>query len=61
MRASAGDTLIIHGRIAGQPDRRGEVLDVRGVDGQPPYQVRFDDGHEALIFPGSDVEVLSGG
>lgn len=58
MRASVGDTLIIHGRITGSPDRRGEVLEVRGADGQPPYYVRFEDGNESLLFPGSDVEVV---
>ena len=26
-----------------------------GKDGGPPYLVRWEDGHEAEIFPGSDV------
>jgi hypothetical protein len=57
MRASIGDRLCVHGRTVDRPDRMGDVMEVRGPDGQPPYLVRFDDGHERLIFPGPDCEV----
>jgi len=57
MRAAIGDRLCVHGRTVDKPDRMGEVVEVRGVDGQPPYLVRFDDGHERLIYPGPDSEV----
>ena len=36
----------------------GEILEVRGKDGTPPYVVRwFDTGHEALVFPGPDATI----
>jgi hypothetical protein len=35
----------------------GEILEVRGGGGNPPYLVRFDDGHEGLVFPGTDATV----
>ncbi|WP_353808561.1 DUF1918 domain-containing protein [Agromyces sp. SYSU T00194] len=57
MHAVTGERLIIHGKQVGQAERHGEIIDVRGEDGAPPYLVRFDDGHESLIFPGSDCEV----
>jgi len=57
MHAVTGERLIIHGKQVGQAERRGEIIEVRGDDGAPPYLVRFDDGHESLIFPGSDCEV----
>jgi hypothetical protein len=57
MSAQQGDRITIHGRTVGAVDRHGEILEVRGQDGSPPYSVRFDDGHEALIFPGSDCTV----
>lgn len=57
MRATIGDRLCVHGRRVGQPDREGDVVEVRGQDGQPPYMVRFDDGHERLVFPGADCVV----
>ncbi|MDI2129220.1 DUF1918 domain-containing protein [Yinghuangia seranimata] len=57
MHATIGDQLHVHGNAVGQADRIGEILEVRGPDGAPPYVVRFDDGHTGLIFPGPDAEV----
>ncbi|HMC67734.1 MAG TPA: DUF1918 domain-containing protein [Mycobacteriales bacterium] len=58
MQATKGDHLVVHGRIVGNSDRRGEVIDVRGHNGQPPYVVRWEpDGHEGLVFPGPDCEI----
>lgn len=54
MQVTKGERIVIHGRQVGNADRRGEILEVRGADGGPPYLVRFDDGHESLIFPGGD-------
>ncbi|NMM29998.1 MAG: DUF1918 domain-containing protein [Cellulomonas sp.] len=59
MHASVGDEIIIHGRVLGTPSRRGEVLEAHGPDGTPPYLVKFDDGHETLVFPGPDVEIVT--
>jgi hypothetical protein len=39
----------------GQPERTGEIVEVRGAGGEPPYMVRFDDGHMSLVFPGPDA------
>ena len=57
MRAEVGDRLHVHGRAVGTPDQLSEILEVRGVDGAPPYLVRHGDGHEALVFPGPDASV----
>lgn len=57
MHASVGDRLHVHGRIVGQPDRVAEVVEVHGSNGTPPYLVRFPDGHESIVSPGSDCEV----
>ena len=57
MRASVGDRVIIHGRVVGATERAGEVIDIRGGDDAPLLVVRFDDGHEAILSPGSDCEV----
>jgi len=54
MHAAVGERLVIHGKQVGQADRHGEILEVRGADGGPPYLVRFDDGHETLLYPGAD-------
>ncbi|KRV50298.1 hypothetical protein AQ490_14395 [Wenjunlia vitaminophila] len=57
MHANVGDKLCTHGRTVGQKDRVGEIIEVLGRDGGPPYRVRFDDGHETLISPGPDTVV----
>lgn len=57
MHATVGDQLHVHGRTVGEGERYGEIVEVRGEDGEPPYLVRFDNGHERLMFPGSDCEV----
>lgn len=57
MRAHAGDQLLMHGRVVGKHDRSAKILEVLGPDGEPPYRIRFDDGHEAVMSPGPDSEV----
>lgn len=57
MQVTVGARVVIHGARVGQVERHGEVLEVRGADAGPPYLIRFDDGHETLIFPGPDCEL----
>ncbi|MBA0128134.1 DUF1918 domain-containing protein [Haloechinothrix sp. YIM 98757] len=58
MQATTGDQILIHGRTVGAGEQQAEILEVRGDDGHPPYLVRFSDGHESLIYPGPDSEVM---
>ena len=61
MKAQVGDRIVVHGHRVGDHDRRGEVIEVRGDDGGPPYVVRWaDDGHESLLVPGTDITVEHG-
>ena len=60
MHASIGDRLHVHGNAVGQPDRTGEIVEVHGAAGAPPYLVRFEDGHTRLCFPGPDAVVEPG-
>ncbi|MGY1434472.1 DUF1918 domain-containing protein [Streptomyces reniochalinae] len=57
MRANTGDELLMHGRVVGQQDRTATIVEVMGARGEPPYRVRFDDGHEAVVSPGPDSVV----
>jgi hypothetical protein len=52
--------FLFHGKKVGSADYTAEVLQVRGDADAPPYLVRFGDGHERLIFPGTDCQVLHG-
>lgn len=63
MRAAIGDTLHIHTNHVGETEALGEILEVRGTDGAPPYLVQFRDGRTRLLYPGPDavVEPLDSG
>lgn len=61
MKASVGEHLVVHRRNEGLPDRDGEIVEVRGDSGEPPYLVRWtDDGHESLVYPGPGATVVAG-
>ncbi len=59
MKASVGDRLVVLGAHVDDATRDGEILEVHGEDGGPPYLVRWsDNGHESLVFPGSGTHVI---
>ncbi|NEB79171.1 DUF1918 domain-containing protein [Streptomyces sp. SID14478] len=60
MRAIVGDRLLVHGRTVGQHDRLARIIEILGTDGGPPFRVRFEDGHEAIMSPGPDAVVRPG-
>lgn len=57
MQATIGDRLHIHGRAVGQTEQLAVVIEVHGEGGAPPYLVRYENGHEALVFPGPDCTI----
>ena len=57
MHAVAGDRIAVPGTRVGEAGRTGEVLEVRGPEGAPPYVVRWDDGHEGICWPGPQTRV----
>lgn len=61
MRANVGDRLVVEGGKVGEPRREGEIVEVHGEAGSPPFLVRWTDGHEGLTFPGPDAHVVPGG
>jgi hypothetical protein len=59
MQAKAGDRMVVHGAHVDDATRAGEILEVHGADGGPPYLVRWlDNGHESLVFPGPGTQVV---
>ena len=61
MQAAVGDHLVVHGTHVDDRERDGEVLEVRGPSGAPPYLVRWtDSGQEALVYPGPDAQIRTG-
>ena len=62
MHAQVHDRIIVLSQHEGEPNRDGEILEVRGAEGRPPYLVRWSDtGHEGLFFPEAGVVVHHGG
>jgi hypothetical protein len=57
MKANVGDQLLVESSSAERSRRDGEIIEVHGTDGAPPYVVRWSDGHEGLCFPGPDAHV----
>ena len=57
MNAKIGDRIVVRGHKVGDHDREGVVLEVHGTGGAPPFLVRWSDGHEGLVFPGTDAVV----
>ena len=57
MQAAIGDRLHVHSKAVGHAEHLAAVIEIHGKNGEPPYRVRYDDGHEALIFPGPDCTV----
>ncbi len=61
MEAHTGDRIVIESRKVGGGRKTGEVIEViEGVGGRH-YRVRWDDGHETILYPSADAFVTSGG
>ena len=58
MQAKIGDRVRIHGRTVGAAERQGQVIDLRGSAESPLLVVRYDDGHEVMLAPGGDCEII---
>ena len=56
-QAQVGDVVEITGHRVGEAARTGEILDVLGPVGSVHYRVRWDDGHDSLLYPSSDTVV----
>ena len=52
----AGDRLVVHAHRQGEPPRDAEILEVLHTE-HAAYRVRWDDGHESIVYPGPDVTI----
>lgn len=57
MKASVGDRIVVRGRTVDEKVRDGEIIEVHGPDGGPPFMVKWEDGHIGLLFPGPDAKI----
>ena len=56
-----GDVIVIAGHRVGEPERVGEILEVLGEPAHPHYSVRWEDGHETMVYPGDDATIRPSG
>jgi predicted transcriptional regulator len=60
LQASVGDILVVRGAHVGERDRRAVIEEIEGVDGAPPYLVRWTDDRDDrshLYYPGPDAHI----
>lgn len=58
MQAKVHDHLVVESKSDAVHRREGEIVEVRGPDGSPPYLVRWEDGHESVAYPGPDARIV---
>ena len=56
--ARAGDEISITGHSVGDAPRSAVILEVLGDLGHERFRVRWEDGHESILFPGGDAVVV---
>jgi hypothetical protein len=49
MQAGVGDKVTVTGHRPGE-ERHGEIIEIQGENGSPPYLVRWQDGTESVVF-----------
>ena len=52
-----GDVVVVKGRRVGESSRVGEVIEVLGHADRPHYAVRWDDGHQSILYPGETTSI----
>jgi RimK family alpha-L-glutamate ligase len=55
--ARAGDEISITGHAVGDSPKTAVILEVLGDAGHERFRVRWEDGHESILFPGEDAVV----
>jgi CBS domain-containing protein len=58
MHASIGDQILIRTGSLDRPSRHGVVREVLGDRDCEHFLVDWDDGHESLLYPGPDTQVI---
>ena len=57
MNANVGDHLVLRGHGSHGDDLRGEIVDIVGDNGSPPYVVRWPNGYSTLFTASPDAYI----
>ena len=61
MRGQVGDRISVRATHVGERVRDGQIMEVRGPDGSPPYVVEWSEtGHRGLYYPDTDAVIHHG-
>jgi hypothetical protein len=52
-----GDLVVVDGHRVGEAGRTGEILEVIGEPGHEHLRVRWEDGHETVLYSTADVTI----
>ena len=55
--ARVGDRITISGHKVGEAERTGKIVAIVAGEGRAHYRVRWEDGRETVVYPGSDAVV----
>jgi hypothetical protein len=56
-QARVGDRLEVRA-VHGEPARCGEIVELLGGVGHERYRVRWDAGHESIVYPADGVSIV---
>ena len=56
-RARKGDRVLVEAPKVGAASRSGSILEVLGEPGSERYRIRWEDGHESVHTPSSDMRI----
>ncbi len=56
-RARKGDRVQVEAHKVGAASRSGSILQVMGEPGAERYRIRWEDGHESVCAPSSDMSI----
>jgi hypothetical protein len=59
MDAQVGDRIVIESRKVGGGRKSGEIVEVIAGGAGSHYRVRWDDGHESIVYPSSDASIVT--
>jgi hypothetical protein len=61
MRGQVGDRISVRATHVGERVRDGQIMEVRGPDGSPPYVVEWSEtGRSGLYYPDTDAVIHHG-
>lgn len=59
MQANVGDEIVVDGVRTGDLPRKAEILEILHAGGVTHYHVRWDDGQDALFYPGATTHIVN--